>query len=224
MYVHSDARRRMPVSSKVENRIRSMADARIENLILNSPSHAPERHFKFTDEGITGEIVEGRRSSSHFIPIARPKKKGKQLSLDNERTQDRTVESKTVNRIRQRVGMLRDGGHVGVTPTTAVPLLYWTDPELERKLFFCQVEAVKTLTCIAESAKKFDGVWIENGTRAANAPYDKAQASPEDRDRRSRLVGALQHHDPAASEAGKQEDRGEGDQQYGDEALKLIGV
>jgi type III restriction enzyme len=81
-----------------------MADALIENPILNSPFQEPDRHFKFTDEGITSEIVEGRRSSSYFIPIARPKKKGKQLAFDTEWTQDRIEENKTVNRIRQRVG------------------------------------------------------------------------------------------------------------------------
>jgi len=61
--------------------------------------------IKFTDEGITSEVVAGRRSSAYFIPIARPKKKGKQLAFDTEWTQDRIEENKAVNRIRQRVGM-----------------------------------------------------------------------------------------------------------------------
>ena len=125
-----------------------MADALIENPILNSPFLEPERHFKFSDEGITNEIVAGRRSSSYFIPIARPKKKGKQLAFDTEWTQDRIEENKTVNRIRQRVGMWREGGYVGVTPTTAALLRYWTDPERERKLFFCQIEALETLIIV----------------------------------------------------------------------------
>jgi type III restriction enzyme len=33
---------------------------------------------------------EERRISSYFIPIAKPKKKGKQLSFDTEWTEDRT--------------------------------------------------------------------------------------------------------------------------------------
>jgi type III restriction enzyme len=66
-----------------------MPDVLIENPILNSPFKEPGRHFKFTDEGITNEVVSGRRSSSYFIPIARPKKKGKQLAFDTEWTQDR---------------------------------------------------------------------------------------------------------------------------------------
>ena len=145
-----------------------MADALIENPILNSPFFEPNRHFKFTDEGISNDIVAGRRSSSYFIPIARPKKKGKQLAFDTEWTQDRIEENKTVNRIRQRVGIWRDGGHVGVTPTTAALLRYWTDPERERKLFFCQIEALETLIYITEVAKKFGDAWIDNDVREAN--------------------------------------------------------
>jgi type III restriction enzyme len=52
----------------------------IENPVINSPFDEPNRHFKFTDEGITDKTVEGRRTSSYFVPIAQPKKKGsKQL-------------------------------------------------------------------------------------------------------------------------------------------------
>jgi len=29
----------------------------IENLVINSPSDEPKRHFRFADEGITNEIV-----------------------------------------------------------------------------------------------------------------------------------------------------------------------
>ena len=67
----------------------------IENPVLNSPYKEPDRHFKFSDEGITNEIVESRRISSYFIPIAKPKSKskGKQLALDTSWTQDRIEEN-----------------------------------------------------------------------------------------------------------------------------------
>ena len=112
-----------------------MADALIENPILNSPFEAPAHHFKFTDEGITNEIVEGRRSSSYFVPIARPKKKGKQLVFDTEWTQDRIEENKSVNFIRRRVGMWHEGGHLDVTPTAAALPKYWTNPERRQPRF-----------------------------------------------------------------------------------------
>jgi len=53
-----------------------MPDAIIENPILNSPFTEPGQHFKFTDDGITNEIVEKRRSSGYFVPIPQPKNKG----------------------------------------------------------------------------------------------------------------------------------------------------
>ena len=82
----------------------------IENPIINSPFDEPTCHFRFSDEGITNEIVEGRRSSSHFVPIPRAKKKGKQLQFDTEWTKDRTEPNPVVDRIRQRVGAWRQGG------------------------------------------------------------------------------------------------------------------
>jgi type III restriction enzyme len=145
-----------------------MADVTIENPILNSPFREPIKHFKFTDDGITNEIIEGRRISSYFIPIAQPRKKGKQLSFDTEWTQDRIEENKNVNRIRPRISVWREGGYVGVTPTTARLLEYWTNPEREKKLFFCQVEVLETAIYITEVAKKFGDTWIENSLREAN--------------------------------------------------------
>lgn len=141
----------------------------IENPIINSPFGEPTRHFRFTDEGITNEVIDGRRTSSYFVPIAKPKKKGsKQQVFDTEWTQDRIEENKLVNDIRRRVTIWREGGYAGVTPTTARLLAYWTDPAREKKLFFCQIEALETVIYITEAAKKYGDAWIENELRAAN--------------------------------------------------------
>jgi type III restriction enzyme len=142
----------------------------IENPILNSPFADPERHWKFTDEGITDEIVESRRISSYFIPIAQPRKKGKthQLTFDTEWTQNRIKENQFINRIRIRVGLWRDGGYPGVTRTTKRLLEYWTNPERDNKLFFCQIEALETVIYLTEAARKYGDTWIENDLRTAN--------------------------------------------------------
>ena len=146
-----------------------MSQVVIENPIINSPFEEPTHYFKFSDEGITNEVVDGRRSSSYFVPIAKPKKKGsKQLQFDTEWTQDRIEENKLVNDIRRRVVLWRKGGHLGVTPTTARLIDYWIDPSREKKLFFCQNEALETAIYIAEVAKKFGDAWIENAIREAN--------------------------------------------------------
>ena len=47
----------------------AMPDTIIENPILNSYFREPDRHWRFTDEGITNEIVETRRASAHFEGI-----------------------------------------------------------------------------------------------------------------------------------------------------------
>jgi type III restriction enzyme len=141
----------------------------IENPVINSPFHEPPRHFRFTDEGITNEIVDGRRVSSYFVPIApTKKKKGVQLSLiPTEWTQDRIEENEVVNAIRRKVGVWRKSRYEGVTPTTARLLAYWKNPDREKKFFFCQIEALETAIYIAEVANKFDP-WIGNELRKAN--------------------------------------------------------
>ena len=52
-----------------------------------------------------------------------------------------------------------------MTPTTARLIAYWTDPNREKKLFFCQNEALETAIYIVEVAKKYGDAWIENAIR-----------------------------------------------------------
>lgn len=52
-----------------------------------------------------------------------------------------------------------------MTPTTRALLEYWTDPERDRPLFFCQVEALETATYLTEAAKRFGDAWIDDELR-----------------------------------------------------------
>lgn len=140
----------------------------IENPILNSPFVEPTRHFKFADEGITNDVIEKRRISSYFIPIARPKKKGKQLSFDTEWTGDRIEENTMVNQIREKVSLWRKNDYYDITKRTRFLLDYWNTPEREKKLFFCQIEALETLIYITEVAAKHGDSWVENTIRQSN--------------------------------------------------------
>ncbi len=145
-----------------------MADVVIENPILNSPFAEPVRHFKFNDDGITDLIVSGRRNSSYFVPIAQPKKKSKQQQQTfDEWTADRIEENKNVNAIRQRVKLWRDRGYGDVTRTTLRLLQHWNSADRNRRLFFCQIEAMETVIYITEVAKKTGDVWIDNELRNA---------------------------------------------------------
>jgi type III restriction enzyme len=146
-----------------------MPDAVIDNPILNSPFAEPSRHWKFERDGITNEIVDGRRVSSYFMPIPKSKRGGGQLQFETEWTSDRIEENRIINQIRERVGLWRRGSWPGITATTRRLLEYWTDPERDRKLFFGQVEAVETAIYIGEVINKttHQDAWITNFLRDA---------------------------------------------------------
>lgn len=145
-----------------------MSDVIIENPVINSPYKEPTRHFKFTDEGISNEIEESRRVSSYFMPIPRVRKQKDQLEFDTEWTQDRIEENKEINRIRERVSQWRKGGYIGITRTSTALLEYWTSPERENKLFFCQIEALETAIYLTEVANRYGDNWIENKLKDYN--------------------------------------------------------
>ncbi len=77
----------------------------IENPILNSPFFEPTRHFRFDDEGITDEVVEGRRKSEYFMPIPAAKKRSSAQAelLFDEWTRDRIEENRFINELREAV-------------------------------------------------------------------------------------------------------------------------
>lgn len=146
-----------------------MADVVIKNPVINSPFEEPRRHFEFGERGITGRIVDGaRRNSSYFVPIPQGRRQTAQLSLEAEWTRDRLRENELVNRIREKVSLWRRGGHVGITPISARLLEYWTHSDRDKKLFFCQVEAIETAIYIAEAAGRYGDAWIANSLRDAN--------------------------------------------------------
>ncbi len=55
-----------------------------------------------------------------------------------------------------------------MTRTTARLLEYWTAPDRNRRLFFCQIEALETIIYATEVAKKYGDTWIENDLRKFN--------------------------------------------------------
>jgi type III restriction enzyme len=135
-------------------------DAVIENPVINSPFRQPGKHFRFDEQGITSDVVDGRRHSSYFVPIPAAKKSGGQLAFETEWTSDRLQENANINRIRERIDLWRQGGHQGVTATTRRLLDYWSNPERERPLFFCQLEALETAIYLTEAASRFGDDWI----------------------------------------------------------------
>lgn len=131
-----------------------MPDQIIDNPVINSPFLEPQRHFHFSEDGITNQIIEGRRVSAYFIPIPKPRKKGVvQAGLfDTEWTENRVKENDFINEVRRQVWKWRIGGYLHVSQTTRKLLEYWQKPGRERRLFFCQIEAVETAIYLTEVA------------------------------------------------------------------------
>jgi len=84
-----------------------MTQVVIENPVINSPFEEPTRHFRFGDEGITNELVEGRRRSSYFVPIAQPHKQAQKSFFETEWVQERIQANQLINDIRGRVARWR---------------------------------------------------------------------------------------------------------------------
>jgi type III restriction enzyme len=86
--------------------------------------------------------------------------------------QHRAEENKLINDLRARVANWRQAGRPHTTPTTRRLLEYWTRPDRERRLFFCQIEAVETLIYLTEIAPRHDanhGTFILERFKQANA-------------------------------------------------------
>jgi type III restriction enzyme len=58
-----------------------VAQASIEP-VINSPYIAPAQHFVTVDGQVTGVKEPRRRPSEFFVPVAPPRKRGGQLTLD----------------------------------------------------------------------------------------------------------------------------------------------
>jgi type III restriction enzyme len=150
-----------------------VADRVISNPIINSPYRVPARHFAFDNDGITDQIVEGRRESSYFVPVPRPRKRGAQQQLEfAELTADQIEKNQFVNDIRARVKRWREVGRPDVTPVTRRLLEYWTDPERDNPILFCQLEAAETAIYLAEAAQKVGDTWIRNELDRQNEEHN----------------------------------------------------
>ena len=105
-----------------------MPNTVIENPILNSPYREPTRHWKFSDDGITDEVVETRRTSSYFLPIASPRARGgaaAQLTFQTEWTQDRLEEDRFINEVRKHVAAWRSAHWPNTTRLTQAAIGRW---------------------------------------------------------------------------------------------------
>jgi len=115
----------------------------VDNTILNSPFEEPTRYWAY-EEG-QPVLKEGRRPAGYYL---KARTRGPQMPM----LEEEFVPLDLVNTIRKLVKEWRERGYPGVTPITRHLLNHWNNPERERKLFFCQREAIETLIWLVEAS------------------------------------------------------------------------
>ncbi len=115
----------------------------IDSLIICNPYTEPSRHWLYDRTVRQFELRTGRRPAGFLT--ATPDSK----SFDDP---GEFREMELVNRIRPRVNEWRRSGYPGATGITKNLLWYWTrSGRREKRLFFCQLEAIETLIWLVEA-------------------------------------------------------------------------
>src|SRR5262249_16770533 len=129
----------------------------------NSPFVEPSRHFAFTEQGIPDTILEGRRRSAYPIPRQEPGKPAARRVREEQR------EIPLVNHLRAAVARFRQGGYPRTERRTRRLPEQWRREDRDRRLFFCQLEAVETAIYLLEAAPRL-------GDHEARALLEAAQS------------------------------------------------
>ena len=121
-----------------------MEQSSIDQLTINKPYEEPKEYWRYNREKRTFTRASGRRPAGYLIAS------GDSRTFDDPGV---FVEIPLVNQIRPRVKSWRDNSYPGVSAITKRLLEHWTDSEEfeNRRLFFCQLEAVETLIWLTEA-------------------------------------------------------------------------
>ena len=137
-----------------------MPSKTIDKLIINSPYSEPAEHWRYDRETRLFSRAPGRRPAGYV------------RATDNSKAFDDPgifVELPLPNKIRPRVNAWREANYPGVSGITKRLLDHWRDPEQRenRRLFFCQLEAIETLIWLTEGPPS-DKIGIDIPTDGGN--------------------------------------------------------
>ncbi len=154
----------------------------VDNPIVNNPFEEPSQYWDYSE----GQPVlrEGRRPAGYYL---RPRSRAVTGSLFEEEF----VPLDVVNEIRSRVKAWRERGYPGTTRVTQELLAYWGRPDRDRKLFFCQREAVETI------------IWLIEAPATERMGLEIPLDLPSEEDRTKGYAGLKRHGCKMATGAGK---------------------
>ncbi len=154
----------------------------VDNPIVNSPFEEPTRWWDYAEGQPT--LREGRRPAMYYL---RPRTRSATGALFEEEP----VLLETVNQIRARVKAWLERGYPGTTRVTQELLAYWSRPDRERKLFFCQREALETI------------IWLIEAPATEHMGLDIPLDLPSEEDRAKDYTGLRRYGCKMATGAGK---------------------
>ena len=119
----------------------------VERPILCSPYEEPDAHWVYDTE--TGEASQqrGRREAGYWYKTERTGTEQLQMRFVQEEERD---DLPMVNALRADVKRWRESNYRNATNVTRELLNHWRREDRERRLFFCQLEAVETVIWLAE--------------------------------------------------------------------------
>lgn len=116
----------------------------ISNLIICSPYEEPSKHWKYDDQKHEFEIVERRRPAGFITHISTDEQFNQQGDF---------VELKLATTIREEIKKWKESGRPGITSVTRMLLDHWENQSRrEKRLFFCQLEAIESLIWLCEAS------------------------------------------------------------------------
>ncbi|HJT31819.1 MAG TPA: hypothetical protein VJ783_07175, partial [Pirellulales bacterium] len=156
----------------------------VERPILCNPYVEPTDHWVY--DGETGAASHGgtRRPAGYWYKTQRTGTAQQRLFTEEHRD-----DLPLVNLLRDDVRRWRESGYRGATTVTKELLRHWAREDRERRLFFCQREAVETIVYLAE---------IRMPGKAASTGFQKFALS--EADLRHLLAGTRPAFDIAAKD------------------------
>jgi len=154
----------------------------VDNPIVNNPFEEPTQYWDYSE----GQPIlrDGRRPAGYYL---RPRTRAATGAL----LEEEFVSLDGANEIRRRVGAWREQGYPGTTRVTRELLAYWSWPERERRLFFCQREAAETI------------IWLVEAPATERMGLDIPVDLPSDEDRARGHAGLRRYGCKMATGAGK---------------------
>lgn len=127
----------------------------IKKLIICNPYKMPNKHWRYNREKLKFELIPTRRPAG-FLKATQDSK-----VFDDP---GEFIRLKNVDKIRNKVNKWRDAGYQNVTGVTRMLLEFWRNrSENEKRLFFCQIEAIETIIWFTESPESDkEGIELES--------------------------------------------------------------